>query len=99
MKHFVLDARNGQYIPQQVYSMFKDNPFWDWSKVSKEAVASVDNGPEDEYYWESWEEILNNVTIKLDSYTSFQEGVTRQDDHTYFLTQDEDGNVWIKSVS
>lgn len=60
---FVLDGRNGRYIPQQIWNTQKNNPFWDWSGVDLEDQRSVENGPDDPHYWVAWENILDNVVV------------------------------------
>jgi hypothetical protein len=85
MKHFVLDGRNGRFIPQQTFSMYKDHPAWDWSKVHPSDISSLDNGPEDKPYWEAWQSVLDHVSVSMG-------------DFTFFVTQDEEGNVWLKTV-
>jgi hypothetical protein len=86
MKYFILDGKNGLFIPNQVYSMFKKHPHWNWSNVPQWACSSVDNGPEDPQYWEAWDAITLMVCIK-------------EQDYSYYLYQDNsNGDVWIRTI-
>lgn len=64
---YVLNSANGVFIPQQTWNMYKDNPHWDWSELSTDDQRSLENGPEDEFYWEAWENALALVRVKDDS--------------------------------
>lgn len=74
----VADSHHGQYIPQLVVEGELKNPLWDWSKCSKEDIQAVLNGPEDEWYWDAWNNIEQSVKI------TDAEGVE------YFLCQNDD---------
>ena len=57
------DSHHGVYIPQLVVQQYLEHPMWDWSKVSKEDIDSVLAGPDNEWYWEAWENIENEVKV------------------------------------
>lgn len=58
------DSHRGQFIPQyilEIYGEFIDPIPMDWE------IEAIENGPDDEDYWEAWENILNSV-IKFTTY-------------------------------
>lgn len=59
MERFTLlvDDHHGQYIPQ-VFAQKYDMPNW---HVSEENAAILLEGPEHEWYWEAWEEVLQDA--------------------------------------
>ena len=71
----VSDA-NGVYVPQ----VFAEN--YDlslWSGIDQEDLETINQGPDNEYYWEAWNNILNSATYS-------HEG------NQYHLHQD--GDLW-----
>lgn len=76
----ILDSARGVYIPQGFAEMFgRFNGTW--SGVDLDDLDVLFEGPDHEWYWESWDNILNNAEYK---------GV---DGVTYHLHQD--GDVWL----
>lgn len=53
---------------------------FDWSDVSKESVKTLLNGCDEEFYWEAWEDVLNNLKIEIDG-------------EEYHMIENED--VWL----
>jgi len=39
---------------------------FDWSDVSEEYVKTLLNGCDEEFYWEAWDNVLNNLKIEID---------------------------------
>lgn len=70
----------GVYVPQVFCEKFD---LARWSGIRDEDIATIEAGPEHEWYWEAWNDILNSAT-----YT--------EDGHTYMLWQD--GDLWAISV-
>jgi len=70
------DESRGIYIPQYFVNSF-DNYKNDLLNVERDDLNCVANGPDDEYYWEAWQAILDNAQI-LDhdgnQYTMYQDG-------------------------
>jgi hypothetical protein len=69
------DAR-GVYIPRDFANSFND-----WAKsisgVSEEDIAILRDGPEQEFYWETWDDVCNNAVITDENgnkYRIWQEG-------------------------
>lgn len=67
----LLDSNRGIYIPRDFTQMIK------WS-ISAEDRVILQN-PDHEYYWESWEHVLNTSKCTLDGYT---------------WTLHQDGDLW-----
>lgn len=57
------DSHHGQYIPQLTVNEQLSNENWDWSEISEEDIAALKEGPDHEWYWEAWNNVLDNVTI------------------------------------
>lgn len=74
----IADSHHGIYVPQLVTKGELNNPKWDWSQVSPEAIQSLLNGPDDESYWDAWNKAEQSITI------------AREDGTKYFLCQNED---------
>ena len=75
----ICDSNRGIYAPQQTILSLCEEIV---NQLPKDAVNDVLDGPDNEWYWESWENILNQ--------TFTFEG------KTYRLDQDED--VWMMEV-
>ena len=75
----LLDDARGQYIPQNFAEIVKR----EWVEgVDREQWAILEAGPEHEWYWETWDEVLNSaVLIRSPSGEKF--------------TLYQDGNLWI----
>ena len=64
--YLVCNSAAGVYAPQQIYEGYKDNPAWDWSKISqkdREILEAGPEGPENDYYFEVWAFALDNITV------------------------------------
>lgn len=70
----LLDSARGVYIPQNFAELFNAA---DWG-ISEENKAILLCGPEHEYYWETWEEVLDSAEF------------TDKNGHIYRLHQDGD---------
>ena len=77
----LLDGNRGVYIPQIFLESY--GHLFDLSSISEEDLQSIKNGVDDEYYWQAWESILDNATLKEDS--------------NKFLSQDDD--LWLVSIN
>lgn len=77
----ICDSNYGVHIPQTVANEFApcgDSPYssghfsgymkftFDWSDVAEESVKILLNGCDEEFYWESWEDVLKNLKIEID---------------------------------
>ena len=67
------DSAHGQYIPQIMIERLLDAG---WKGISEEDAQTLRNGPGEEWYWEAWENVLNNATLELDgiTWTLWQDG-------------------------
>jgi hypothetical protein len=54
----ILDSNRGVYIPQNFVDDFDLSKF---DGIESEDVKTCKLGPEAEWYWDSWESILNNA--------------------------------------
>ena len=65
----IADSHHGQYIPQLVYKCEIDNKLWDWSELSKEDLQALKEGPDNEWYWEAWNNALDIIKISYEGKT------------------------------
>lgn len=73
------DSHHGVYIPQIMAPRLLAN---NWQGIDADDAAQLEQGPENEFYWETWERILNNATWRdLDNPT---------DDRVWCLHHDGD---------
>lgn len=69
----LVDSDRGIYIPQY----FAQRLAAQFSNIDLEDIEILESGPDNEFYWESWETVLDNAWMK-------REGIT------YRLHQDMD---------
>ena len=74
---------HGIYIPQNFAGSF--GCLWRVEGMSEEQWVILEAGPEHEWYWETWEEVLNNAVI------------TNPTTHERF-TLYQDGDLWLIPV-
>lgn len=55
--HLLLDSANGVYIPK----IFAESHSAGWSGIYPHDLATLLKGPEDEEYWDTWNDVLNNA--------------------------------------
>lgn len=72
------DGASGIYIPQRFATEIAREKV---TGVSEEDYATLERGPEEEGYWETWENVVCNAKI------------TTSDGTTWFLWQD--GDLWV----
>lgn len=70
-------SSRGVYIPQ-FFAESCDETIW---KVKKDDIRDLRQGPDGEYYWDTWISVLDNATATLNG-------------DTYYLHQSEDGDLW-----
>lgn len=71
--NLLLDSARGQYIPRDFIQGFDLTKF---SGISDWTIEQCQN-PDSEFYWEAWENILNNAEYKHDDgrvFTLWQDG-------------------------
>ena len=68
----------GIYIPKEFIESTKDVDGWNYG-VSEEDIKTLKN-PDDEWYWDAWDNVLNNAVF------------TDKDGKEYSLHQD--GDLW-----
>ena len=69
---FILDGHHGVYLPQVFVNSFHPQA---WSIEASDFLALTERGPEDEYYWDTWEDVLNTarfVDENGDTWTLYQ---------------------------
>lgn len=76
----LIDSNRGIYVPQSFATMY-DFRLWGFDDLDED-IALLMKGPDDEFYWEAWETVLNNAK--------------RTDDNgmVWRLNQDEHGDLW-----
>ena len=61
--HILLSDARGIYIPRD----FIDDVFYEvgksWKGISEGARLSISEGPDNEYYWDNWDDVLNNAVF------------------------------------
>lgn len=71
------DSHHGIYIPNIMAQRLVDHG---WEGISKDSLADCNDGPDNEFYWDSWTDILDNA-----SYT---------DEHGNQWMLDQDGDLF-----
>lgn len=56
----LLDSNRGIYIPQHFATQCNADYF---DGIAQSDFDTIKNGPDTEFYWDSWENILNNATF------------------------------------
>jgi len=56
--HILLSDSHGVYIPQFFIEEFDPS---EWRGIKAEDLEILRAGPEHEFYWETWDDILNNA--------------------------------------
>ena len=75
----LLDSSRGQYIPRDFVQGFNLEKF---HGISQQDIETCQN-PENEFYWESWETILNNA---------------RYTENARIFTLHHDGDLWLLCI-
>lgn len=70
----LLSESRGNYIPRDFIEMIESQP--EWKGITEENKEILLYGPDHDWYWEAWEEVLNNahITINKRKYTLYQYG-------------------------
>lgn len=76
----LLDSAHGQYIPQSFVELYNAD---EWG-ISEEDAEILLSGPDHEWYWETWEEVLNSAEF------------TDNNGNKYCLHQD--GDLWAYCI-
>ena len=76
----LIDGAAGIYVPQKFINSFEN-----WDNIDNDDRRSVANGPDNEYYWESWQNILDNATHTDDNGNKW---VLYQDDSLFVIRAD-----------
>lgn len=82
----------GIYVPQRFVENYDTSL---WSNIDPEDVATIEQGPDHEWYWEAWSNILDNATYQHDGrtyhlyqdgdlYAIDQEGMTDEEYESFF---------------
>ena len=68
----IFDSARGVYIPQAFANYCNEN----WHGVSEENRTILKDGPDNELYWDTWDEVLNNASFEKDGnkWTLYQDG-------------------------
>jgi hypothetical protein len=85
MQLWLSDAR-GVYIPRDFAKCFIDRDTRDRhvKHVDAEYWATLEYGPEHEYYWETWDSVLNNARVV--------------DENGVEFSLYQDGDLWLVPV-
>lgn len=75
--HCLLDSHRGIYIPRDFAEMISDTKYIKDYEKFKDDLETCKN-PDHEWYWESWQTILDNMKIDLKGegkfYSLYQDG-------------------------
>lgn len=105
----LLDSHRGVYIPRDFAQDFRfagPNGQEGWEGIDPENLEILRKGPDEEFYWEAWENVLNNAfyknerPIKLDGVT-FPAGVTfrlEQDGDLFMMDDREDDRDYQEAI-
>lgn len=74
---YAVDGAHGQYAPQVFAQLYGEQ-----STMSADDKQILLTGPEHEYYWETWDTVLENVTVTCN-------------DVTYNIYPGESGDVFL----
>lgn len=74
--NLLVDGSRGIYVPQAFVEGFDLSL---WNGIRDEDIETIKAGPEHEWYWEAWNDILSSAEYSHDG-------------HTYRLYQD--GDLW-----
>lgn len=80
----LVDGRHGQYVPQ-VFAEQIDNRAWGLEDFDPD-YQTILKGPEEEFYWESWDAVLNKASY-----------IHPETQEKYILSE-EDGDVFMISI-
>ena len=96
-----LDDHRGIYIPRDFANSFSDRATA-VSGVDAETWKILEAGPDHEFYWDAWHDVLNDATVTDDgtTYTVYQDGacwlipagMEWSDSNEFFVWPDEDEN-------
>lgn len=62
----LVDSHHGQYVPC-VFAQTVDRSKILEGTVREETLAILEAGPEHEWYWEAWEDVLNDLVLVTDN--------------------------------
>lgn len=88
---FILDGHRGTYIPQQfAEEMLSPTHSYrftssDHARVIQTMLTELAEGQDNKFYWDNWNDIL----------TSFNEIRKMSTNELFYLTQSEDGDLWL----
>lgn len=71
----LVDDHHGVYVPKVFVTNYDMSV---WSNVDWDDIETIEKGPEAEWYWEAWQDIIDNATY-------VHKG------HTWYLTQQDGG--------
>jgi hypothetical protein len=82
----LLDGQHGIYIPQ-LFAQNYPEVITNMDEV-KDDFETIKRGPDDEYYWEAWDNVLNNAKVKD---VKGNPGTLYQDDDLWFIDDTDEG--------
>ncbi len=84
----LLDGNRGIYIPRDFAKDFRVGEGY-WENINPEDLAICAKGPDEEAYWEAWQNILDNATYLTSKVTKVN-GVSYPKGKLFRLEQDGD---------
>ena len=78
----VVDGARGIYVPQSATTQLD---LVDWG-IDKETISLLENGPDCEWYWEAWDDVLRDAVNVFDGY----EWRLYQDGDLFMVREDYD---------
>lgn len=62
----LVNDAHGVYVPQVFFKNYDTDL---WSGIDPDNVKIIEEGPEHEYYWEAWDEVLASARYTLGGHT------------------------------
>lgn len=82
-KEIILSECRGIYLPQNFIEETENVEGWTYN-ISNYDIITLKNGPDDEWYWQAWENMLNNAYF---TYPDGTKGVLYQDGDLFVLPE------------
>lgn len=86
----IINGNRGIYLPQAFISSYRNNI--KQGTIDQDDIDILEDGPEDEYYWDVWEDILDNAIVLIDGkeYSLYQKYSLYQDGDLFIVAEGEE---------
>lgn len=85
----LIPDRVGRYIPQEFAEKYGDN-ITNRDALSDEDIEIVLEGPESEFYWQAWDNLLQSVRLEIDG----TEYIIAQNGDLFAIEPDLSDDAW-----